>query len=930
MKLKFSLIVFTSCLLLNFGKAQSITSLSTAGISSGRTVSGTAMTNSTINCSWLTNAAGGNYDSVVLTLTGFGANDSIIVWCSYNFYQARNRKTTSTWKNLPVTPSTTPATYVSKMTTLGFLPGSGATRAVIDLKAINSTLQNTDIVYFAVKTSGSSTATGNAIMLDAYTRPYRNAYRWSGAKGADWQTSTNWTPNRTTTKDSDIIVIQQLTDAEINIPYSGGQFKQTIGGLMMNSSCTAVLSNYTNGHGSAAKSIISFLKPGPSFPNCIALLPNSRLTIGGTDSIEFHFPITSYEGIGGRNGGYFGTTNSLGNGARVIFSGGASCSLCENFSCDANTSARFGIESDLFLPSANSCNIGGPGEIIIDKGTYLDYSPQSSGHTITLMGKMLIYGVLDFSGIYGTIISNSPSGSSAANWNSWEPYLQFKNNGTKKGILHITMVSNPISGGVLWEMYNSGNRAWRTVGFPMKNDVHLSQITDNIVITGTNTGNNLDSFNSFGSNCTLCKPSAWYWDEATGSWADYQSGSTANKVAQGSGLMLFFRGIGSNGVGNPTASATPGNIDFKGELFTGSVTKNLSYTSSAGSLKGYNLISNPYPCNISFSSLNAQNIANKYLIYEPVAKMYNSYDYSGSSLALTGSTLFQSSSFSEAETIEMGSSFFVIATGSSASITFEEFNKVLTSPKISAFKSSTDIPCNQLKTKIAYADTNNKLMDRFLLEWDMENKGASQDIDFMDLNKLYAGYLGIGSVSPSGQWLGIDRRPDLVDSAFFIPLKTKTLDTNYYTLNFQTCPNNANYAITLIDKEKNTSTNIENESEYAFSTKGKQTVNSENRFAIKLEKRNTGYSKIATNKRLNVYPSPLTDNHLNCTISGNSLIKDLNILTIDGRILFSKTNVNSTFANIEIPESISNGIYLIQISTNTNEKISNKFEILRN
>jgi hypothetical protein len=57
---------------------------------------------------------------------------------------------------------------------------------------------------------------------------------------------------------------------------------------------------------------------------------------------------------------------------------------------------------------------------------------------------------------------------------------------------------------------------------------------------------------------------------------------------------------------------------------------------------------------------------------------------------------------------------------------------------------------------------------------------------------------------------------------------------------------------------------------------------------------------------------------------------DLNILTIDGRILFSKTNVNSTFANIEIPESISDGIYLIQISTTTNEKISNKFEILRN
>jgi hypothetical protein len=121
--------------------------------------------------------------------------------------------------------------------------------------------------------------------------------------------------------------------------------------------------------------------------------------------------------------------------------------------------------------------------------------------------------------------------------------------------------------------------------------------------------------------------------------------------------------------------------------------------------------------------LSRTNVANKYLIYEPVAKTYNIYDNTGSSLTLTGSTLFQSSSSTEAATIEMGSSFFVIATSSSASIAFQEFSKTRGSPKISAFKSSTDIPCNQLKTKIAYADTNNTLMDRFYWNGTWKTKG---------------------------------------------------------------------------------------------------------------------------------------------------------------------------------------------------------------
>lgn len=940
MKYKFTLLTLCIFLFIKNTNAQSFTSFSSAGIYEGNTQTGSAIYNSGLAPRWYVNATGGNYDSVVLTLSGFSAGDSILIWgmnpngssATWTNMQVRNRKTNSTWYDVKTSGGANYVTYKSGMYSYGIEPGNNAGRVVFDFKTKydNTSTTSNDRIIIAIKANSTSSIKGSLIEFFPIVVPLRNAYRWSGSKGGNWLTATNWTPNRTSLKDSDILVIQQINEAEINLPYSGGQFKQTITSLILDYSCTAVLSNYSTGHGSLDKSILNFTNYAPDAS--LNLMWNSSFSIGGTDSIEFHFPASTQAGI--INGKYFGTTNSLGNGARAVFTGGGSNSLSTIVTCDTTTSIRFGIDEGypVYFPVWQSSEVGGKGEIIIDKGCeVLIDGTEGMNDVITLNGKLSVYGILNIQGTNTTLASNTPNSSSVNDWNKWTPYLQFRNNGTKKGILKAVSGSSVISGGVLWEMYNSGNRAWRTIGLPFKNGVNLSQISDNIVITGTNSGNNKDSFNSFGANCSYCKPSAWYWDETTGAWIDYQSGNTANKVDQGSGLMLFFRGMGNNGLGNPTASATPGSIDIKGAPYLGSVTKNLSYTSTAGSLKGYNLVSNPYLCNIDFSSLSLTDVANKYLIYEPKEKTYNMYDNTGSSLSLTGSSNFQSSSATQAATIEMGSSFFVIATSSSASISFDETNKTTSSPKVSAFKSDQNLPCNQLKTKISYSDTLIPLMDRFLLEWEMDKKGAAQDLDFMDLHKMYAGYLGVGSVSPSGQWLGIDRRPDLIlDSALTIPLKVKTLDSNVYTLSFQTCPNNSNSKIYLIDKATQKSTEIKHESVYQFNTKITSPISTENRFEIVVEKLNQlNSNKNFTQAQLNIFPSPLTENILYCNISGKSLIEKFELITLDGRKCFEKLNIHNSYLNTSIPMNISNGIYIIKITTNTKETISQKIEIFR-
>ena len=61
------------------------------------------------------------------------------------------------------------------------------------------------------------------------------SYTWSGGAGGDWQTASNWTPARTTTATTDILIFSNTTATVVNVPA------ETIGELRVTGGSAVVL-----------------------------------------------------------------------------------------------------------------------------------------------------------------------------------------------------------------------------------------------------------------------------------------------------------------------------------------------------------------------------------------------------------------------------------------------------------------------------------------------------------------------------------------------------------------------------------------------------------------------------------------------------------------------------------------------------------------
>ena len=893
--------------ILSFLGALLFTSIS--GISQSITLSTAGNTGSII-----TNPVSPISKDVEVFYTGLTSGDSIIIWSSVSGLQARNVNVSSTWFDVP-RKLVSAGTFVNGMATYGFeLSNVNSTDSFKFNFRIPTTLSASGILFVAIKESGATTAIQRRNISVANPTVIRRSYKWTGAVDSVWQTAGNWEPSRSSVHDSDYLIFDNVDRQIVHVGYQGAQFTQTISKLLVTQNTNVCFSNYTKSNGSSAKSTI---KISNLYSSGLAT-SSGKVGFAGTDTLEIELQSGATWGISWCK---FYTLNTRGTGG------------CFQLSC-YNTDSNANIMDAPYLQPSEGVNInlgdgrnqtmtikgiywGAAGEVVIRENcTFFVKMPDLP--PLTLYGRMSVYGILVNDYI---IVSNEPASSSAADWNAWVPYLQIRSNAKGRGMIQRY---SSISGGVLWEMYNSGNRAWRTVGFPMKNSVNISQITDDIVISGTNSGDNRDSFFSFNTSCSYCAPSIKYWDESTSAWADYTSGNTANKIPVGQGILLFFRGMGTQGLGNNLASATAGSMDFKGQIHSGSKTVNLSYSGS-GSLKGYNLIANPYPANVDFNLITRSNVANKYLVYEPKQRMYNVYDKSSGSVVLTGSTAFEASTTAQSSIIEMGASVFMIATASSPSVTFDESDRVYTQPNVSAFRMTNNVPCNQLKIKLTYENESaSPLMDKCLLEWNQSANGAKEGLDAMDMNKLYAGYLGVGTISADKEWLGIDRREDVVTNAITVPLRIKTLDTFGYKFTFNTCDQQDLYSVELLDAVTETKTKVSNESTYLFKRKSSDLQVEDNRFSLVitpteqagLKEKSTRLTEVV---RLQPVPA-IAGESMQISVGDGNDILGVALLDMQGRILNEVVVGNKNQVEFMLPSALTAGNYLLKVKHRSGEE----------
>lgn len=139
-----------------------------------------------------------------------------------------------------------------------------------------------------------------------------------------------------------------------------------------------------------------------------------------------------------------------------------------------------------------------------------------------------------------------------------------------------------------------------------------------------------------------------YYDEATQSYPDLVNITDA--LNPGIGVWVY------EGNSSPGTS-TPGElISVSGPPTNGNVTQNITGTGS-----GYNLLANPYPCPISWSTLynnqsNATVVGSTYYVWSPNTQAYSQCDDQGVSVPSSGS-------YAVGDAIPTGQGFYVTSAG---------------------------------------------------------------------------------------------------------------------------------------------------------------------------------------------------------------------------------------------------------------------------
>ncbi len=724
----------------------------------------------------------------------------------------------------------------------------------------------------------SSTAYTLGITMEKVTAT--GIYTWIGTQGggdSTWGQANNWSPTRTTPSTSDVLVVDLGTNSNTvtsTIDVSG--VTQSISQFRIYNynnvvfKCTTNNSTITVGNGAVGHDFLvdtfgSMMKSG-----------------GATFNVNLNGVNNFY--CAGKLSTMAGTLMFNGNGNHTV--SGTIRTTAGKLSFTPTSG-----KTTLYLNGKNQTIEGSLGDLEIDSAVNVRVGRYNTSCSLTLNRTMKLYSALKLFP-NTTIISNTPTASTASAFNAWEPNLQFKV-GTKvgaksRGQLDTFPTGASLVGGSLFEIKGTNVRSYRLFGIPLKNGVALSQFTDNMDITGTYSGDNRDSFST---TCSYCVSSAFTWNESTQSWTAYASGNTGNVVPHGTGIMMFYRGTKANGLGAPSVDANDNIIDFKGQLFTGSKTVNLNYNSTGTDpdLRGLNLVVNPYPAAIDFRHVGKpSNFKQKFKTYDGRSKTYNTWDSTiSNTLTRNGSSKFKNSVQNDSRVIEAGASFFVYANGTGESLLFEEHDKVTNMlSSTDHFKTTeSNIRCNELSVGLRFKNDSVPENDNGLLQMDMNYPTIVKGKDGYDDAKIFGGFLGVGPVSEDGVWMSIDRRPAYTEKNFTIPLKVKTPENNDYRLTFDLCDENKmRYKVELFDKLLNKTAEVTDNFEYPFyKTKTDSLV--DNRFELmftEIEQPESGLKELENNL-INVYPNPSSDGQFKVVNNPAAQITKLTIYDLSGQ-----------------------------------------------
>jgi hypothetical protein len=355
--------------------------------------------------------------------------------------------------------------------------------------------------------------------------------------------------------------------------------------------------------------------------------------------------------------------------------------------------------------------------------------------------------------------------------------------------------------------------------------------------------NSFTSGNFRGINNITATP-AYSLDNETGTF----------NIPAGNGFLFFFRGNRSTTLASKTASpyATPENtiLTATGTLNQGQVTVHnwynaggsyIGYSTTAGNttVRGYNLVGNPYASSIDWDQFNTttttsgiygSSVGSTIYVLDPVSKNYGAYVSGGGGIGTHNTT----------NILPSGQGFFVVATSSTASLIFNESAKVstqVTGTNLLMGKPADYVTNLQyLHLSLAKDSVNT---DDILIHF---RNGASTNYTPQTEATYSPGFgaVSLSSISSDHVLLAINVRP-FPKHSDEIPLSVNATASGTYQLNMQKIAGIPKFFdVWLIDNLTETRVNLRENPLYSFQIdKSDSTTFGKNRFRLSLTQNQT-------------------------------------------------------------------------------------------
>lgn len=356
--------------------------------------------------------------------------------------------------------------------------------------------------------------------------------------------------------------------------------------------------------------------------------------------------------------------------------------------------------------------------------------------------------------------------------------------------------------------------------------------------------------------------------------------TSGNKTFSNTGLPIIGNGLDAT---HNTGEAFDFSVIFSED----------GWTNEAG-FKGWNLIANPYPSAIDWTSTawTKTNVQDVYWMWDGTGYKFYQSDIIRTDASIT-------------KNIPIGQGFFVRTTTASPFLSVTEAAKSDETP--SFFSQSA---ANLLRVRVKNNDS--ELSDAAFVRFD-ENSTDNFD-DYYDIPKLFGTVLNLSVLQENGTELSLHTLPQSTATTV-VPLhinSTQNGTYSFYLSGLSSFPTGT--MCFLVDKYLNTITDISQQENYTFDITTDTASQGKNRFEIVFGPMAvTSLSNTQKNNlQLNVYPNP-TREQIWVSTNNNQIIEQLQLIDLTGKVMIEQRNVaHNTALNVE---NLPAGVYILRANT---------------